>query len=183
MSTRSDACTSDIIVPAPDTLYDNCTSVADLIWVAFIDLDGERLEANSSNGNLLRDVPVGTHTVTYEVTDLCDNVSEQTSILIVKDLIRPVAIAKRSIKITFASFGGDCTAKVFTESIDAGSFDACDNDLDIGIRRFESDDPFGDSVKFDGDDLTGVSDAGNPIGEVIIELEVRDDCDLSLIHI
>ena len=177
VSTRSDACFADIIVPAPDTLYDNCTATSDLVWIAFVEIDGDRIEANSDNGNLLRNLPVGTHTVTYAVTDLCDNTSEDTTTIVIKDLIRPVAIAKRSIKITFASFNGDCTAKVFTQNIDTGSFDNCDDDLEIGIRRFESDDPFGDSVKFDGDDLTGVSDDGNPTGEVIIELEVRDDYD------
>ena len=113
----------------------------------------------------------------YEVTDPCGNISQKTTTIVIKDLVRPVAIAKRSIKITFASFDGDCTAKVFTHNIDAGSFDDCDDDLEIGIRRFGTNDAYADFVKFNGDDLSGISDDGNPIGEVIIELEVRDDCD------
>jgi len=177
VSTSSYACTADIILPAPDTLYDNCAVASDLIWVAFVEIDGIRIEANSSNGNLLNNLPAGTYTVTYEVTDPCENVAQQTTILVIKDLVRPVAIAKTVIKVTFASFDGDCTAKVFTDNIDAGSFDICDDDLERGIRRFGTDDAFGEFVKFDGDDLTGISDDGNPIGEVIIELEVRDDCD------
>ncbi len=177
VSTSAHACSADVIVPAPDSLYDNCAATSDLIWRAFVEVDGVIIEANSANGNLLNNLPAGAHTVTYEVTDPCGNSSQKTSIIVIKDLIRPVAIAKRSIKITFASFDGDCTAKVFTSNIDAGSFDNCDDDPEIGIRRFGTNDAFTDFVKFNGNDLSGISDDGNPIGEVVIELEVRDDCD------
>ena len=175
-STSTHSCNTDIIVPAPDTLYDNCADISDLTWIAYIEIGDDRFEANASNGFLLNDVPAGTHVVIYKVSDPCGNMAIDSTILVLKDLVKPVAITKRSLKITFASFQGECTAKVFTRNINAGSFDACDTNLEMGIRRFGTDDPFTDFVKFDGADLTEITTTGTPSGEVIIELQVMDDC-------
>lgn len=174
-STDPWSCDVDIIAVSPDSIMDNCASIDQITWIAFVEVGGLRIEANAANGFSFSGLGEGEFTVNYEVTDLCGNTSTDSAILIIKDMVKPVALTKRRIKVTFSSFQGECTAKVFTRNIDANSFDACDDDVDLSIRRFESGDAFGPFVKFDGDDLTDVTAAGVPFGEVIVELKVEDN--------
>ena len=160
---------------SPDSITDNCAAGGQITWIAYVEVGGTRIEANAANGFTLSGIGTGEHIVNYEVTDASGNTATDSAILIVGDMVQPVALTKRRIKVTFTSFEGECVAKVFTNNIDANSFDTCDDDVDLSIRRFESGDDFGPFVKFDGDDLTDVTTAGVPFGEVMIELKVEDD--------
>ncbi len=174
-STDPWSCDVDIIAVSPDSLMDNCSAANQLTWKAYVLVSGTRIEANATNGYQLSGIGTGQYVVNYEVTDLCGNTATDSAVLIIKDMIKPVALSKRRVKVTFSSFQGECVAKVFTRHIDANSFDACDDEVDLSIRRFESGDAFGPFVKFHGDDLTDVTAAGVPFGEVVVELKVEDD--------
>jgi|GEM_PF-2541908 len=174
-STNPWSCDSDIIVPAPDTLYDNCAAFNQLTWIAYVDLGGVRHEANSANGFRLDDLGPGEYKITYQVSDICDNDTTAQGVLVIKDLVKPVAIAKHRVKVVFSSFHGDCVAKIFARNINSGSYDACDDDLDLAIRR-HGDSTFQDFIKFNDLDLDDVTPGGTPFGEVLVELRVMDDC-------
>ena len=77
--------------------------------------------------------------------------------------------------MTFSSFQGECVAKIFPYNIDAGSFDACDDQLDYAIRR-KGIGTFGPFVKFSDLDLDDVTPGGTAFGDVQVELKVTDDC-------
>jgi len=167
-------CKGGIMIPPPDTLYDNCSSLSQLTWLAYI-LDGaNRIEANSTNNYKLNNVSPGTYTLTYVVRDLCNNETVKQTQLVVKDEVAPVALSKYEIKITFTSHLGNCTAKVFPHSIDAGSFDACSEIVKYEIRRKNSTDPFADFVKFNQGDINSINPAGVAFGVVNIEMRVMD---------
>ncbi len=174
-STNPWSCDSDILVPAPDTMFDNCADLSQITWLAFVKINGQKIIADASNGYQLDGIGRGTYKVTYEVTDLCKNTLSDDAVIVIKDEVKPVALSKKQIKITFSSFQGECVAKVFPYNVDAGSFDACDSRLDYAIRRFGTKDPFGPFVKFTSLDLDDITPGGTAFGEVIIELKVTDE--------
>ncbi|MEL6390858.1 MAG: T9SS type A sorting domain-containing protein [Bacteroidota bacterium] len=166
-------CTGEIFIAAPDTLADNCSTVEQLDYIAFVLISGTRIEANRSNGYTLSGVLPGRYVLTYVVTDLCGNESIKQNTLIVTDDVKPVALSKHEIVVTFTSDKGDCSAKVFPRNIDAGSFDAC-TDVTLEIRRKDSGD-YASFVKFSQDDINDVTDSGIAFGIVNIELRVTDE--------
>ncbi|MFT4566301.1 MAG: hypothetical protein ACI9FN_001256, partial [Saprospiraceae bacterium] len=167
-------CKGEIMIPPPDSLSDNCSSLSQITWLAYILNGMNRIEANASNNYKLENVGPGTYQLIYVVRDLCDNESVKQTQLVVKDEVAPVALSKYEIKITFTSHLGNCTAKVFPHSIDAGSFDACSDIVKYEIRRKNSNDPFGEFVKFNQGDINSVNPAGLAYGVVNIEMRIMD---------
>lgn len=173
-STNPWTCDSEFVVPAPDTLYDNCAAINQIMWSASIGSGTDRIEANASNGYRLVGVSPGTYTVTYSVADVCGNEASKSAILVIRDEVAPVALSKYRIKVTFSSFEGECVAKIFPHNINTNSYDACDDDLELEIRRLDVG-TFGSFVKFDSGDLDDVTPTGTAFGEVMVELRVTDD--------
>ncbi len=176
VSTNPWVCNADIIVPAPDSLWDNCAPATAINWKAFVQLpSGTRVEATSTNNYTLSGLRPGTYDVFYMVTDPCGNSTMKKSILRIRDEVKPVAISKYEIVVTFSQFGNDCTAKIFAQNINSGSFDACDGSmLHYSIKRMGSSDPYGEFVKFSQADIMSVNPAGVPFGIVLVELRVTD---------
>ena len=165
-------CEGDIMVPTPDSLSDNCSTLSELSWLAYV-LDGaNRIEANASNNYKLSGLSPGQYDVIYVVEDPCENDAIKQSLLIITDEVKPIALSKHEIRVTFTEFGGDCTAKIFPDNVDAGSFDACGT-VDLSIRR-KGIGTYGPYVKFTQDDITDVSPAGIAFGIVNVELRVLD---------
>lgn len=67
-------------------------------------------------------IPLGTHDVTYTITDDCGNRRVCNFKLIVRDSTPPIAVCKRDYKV---SLGIDGTATVAPTVFDDGSFDNC----------------------------------------------------------
>lgn len=167
-------CKGAVMVPPPDTLYDNCSKLNQITWLAYV-LDGNnRIEANASNGYKLTNIGPGTYILTYVVRDLCGNESIKQTQLVVNDDIAPVALSKYEIKVTFTSHLGNCTAKVFPNSIDAGSFDACGEIVKYELRRKTTQDTFAPFVAFNQGDLNSVNPAGVAYGIVFVEMRIMD---------
>lgn len=168
-------CLKDLKVPPPDSIKDNCASLSDIVWKAFVDTPSGKITADESNGYTLKGLERGMYNVSYMVTDPCGNTRVRKSKLIVKDDVGPIALSKYQIIVTFSESNGECFAKVYPESIDAGSFDACDGKMLIKkIRRYTDTIPHGDFVKFHETDITTINAAGVAYGEVSVELKVTD---------
>lgn len=71
---------------------DDCTDSADLRWSFTIDINNDNVPDpiyNRASLNATNYYPVGTHRVTFTVTDACDNVSRCTYLLTVRDAKKP----------------------------------------------------------------------------------------------
>ena len=80
---------------------------------------------------VVSDIPMGCYWLRYVVTDNCNNESTALYPVCVEDQVEPVVICADDISI---SIGGQGAARLFAESVDQGSFDACEIDR-VEIRR------------------------------------------------
>ena len=177
ISTGPWVCTADLQVPSPidTTTSDNCSAINDITWSASAALsDGSVLIADASNGFTLRSLPLGSHTITYELMDECGNISTGATSVTVVDGVSPNILAKNKIIVSISSTGDECSAKVTPDNIDVGTFDACDQELLLEVRRFEGG-TFGAYVRFTQDDITSRDSSGVSFGEHMVELRATDN--------
>ncbi|RME94857.1 MAG: hypothetical protein D6772_13995, partial [Bacteroidetes bacterium] len=95
------------------------------------------IRANESR--LVRNIPVGQHTIRYTATDGCGNMGRGECPIRVEDLAAPAALCDDQINV---SIGGDGRGNVMAEDIDEGSTDNC-GPVTLQIRRlidFNTDD-------------------------------------------
>ena len=176
LSTGPWVCEADLIVLSPidSTTSDNCSDINDITWLAIVTLpDGSMLTASPSNGFTLAGLPLGTHTITYELTDECGNSSTGATSVTVIDEASPNVIAKNRIIVSISSVGEECSAKITPDNIDVGSFDACDDELLLEVRRLNGG-TFGPYVRFTQDDITSIDAGGISFGEHMVELRATD---------
>lgn len=169
-------CVSDLVVPSPidSTIIDNCTDKNMLTWLAKVQVGTSEYIAESSNGYRLQGLMPGSYNVIYEMSDQCGNVSNRSSLLMIKDSAEPVVITKDKIIVTLSTSLDSCFAKVFPHNIDVGSYDACSgSELSYEMKRL-SDSIWRPHIKFDQNDITSITDDNYPFGEHMIELRVTD---------
>jgi 5-hydroxyisourate hydrolase-like protein (transthyretin family) len=203
VSTDPWACTANIQFPDPTTLQDNCSGA--VTYKVEGPLGVQVVYQSNIQKWVALDVPKGTYNFYYKGYDCCENVGIDTVSVTVADLMSPVAISKEFIVVSLTNSGdGKGTAKIYPQSIDNGSHDAC-SPVKLEIRRDEdkcnvsgndtyNDDghPFdgssnpnhpdydpdkGNYVKFCCADLTGVEN-GVAFGIVKVWMRVWDDGDM-----
>lgn len=207
VSTDPWACTANIVFPAPISLTDNCSG--NLTYKVDGPLGVQIVFQNNIQKWVALDVPKGTYNFYYKGYDCCENVGIDTVRITVADLMSPVAISKEFVVVSLTNGGdGKGIAKIFPQSIDNGSHDAC-SAVKLEIRRdtdncnvpgndtynddghsFDGnsdpnhpdyDPDKGNSVKFCCADLTGVEN-GVQFGIVKVWLRVWDDADMNGIY-
>lgn len=82
-------------------------------------------------GDMLRDLPVGTYTLTYILTDVCGNSSDCQTSLTVEDTAAPFAVCDGFTQVAVGSNG---MADLFATSVDDGSFDNC-GDITMEVAK------------------------------------------------
>ena len=80
---------------------------------------------------VVSDIPMGCHWLRYIITDNCDNVATAIYPICVEDQVEPIVVCSDDVTI---SIGGQGAGRLFAESVDQGSFDACEIDR-VEIRR------------------------------------------------
>lgn len=125
-------CAGNFLLPSPE-LTDNCDSnptytVSGPAGVSIVwDAPSKRF--------LVTGAPKGEHTFTYTAKDCCGNISEEDIYVTLLDHVAPVAVAKQNIVISLTKEAdGTGTAKLFTNSVNNGSYDNC-TDIHLEIRR------------------------------------------------
>ena len=114
-------CTAVLQLPAA-TYSDNCSAVTSSIHST----------AGTVNGNLLTNVPIGVHVVTYRAQDACGNESQCQLQLTVYDGSPPSAVCSPSKFVSLTTTGiANINASVFN----AGSSDDCGGSLTFQVRR------------------------------------------------
>lgn len=131
-------CTGDISLPAPTLLHDACTANIDytISGPAGVTLLAPGTSSNSSNHYIAIGVPIGVNQFTYTASDCCGNTASTTVNVTIYDATPPVPTGKQNIIVNLTTDGNPQTgiAKIFTSSVDNGSYDGC-TDVRLEIRR------------------------------------------------
>jgi hypothetical protein len=157
---------------------DNCSGIKEVFVTTG---SGDIINANGG----LASLPVGENTIVYTVRDSCNNLSKDSMMIVVQENQEPIAVCET---YTTVSLDRNGVAWLSATSIDDGSFDECDDYVDLEIARM--DDPcnmngleFSDQVAFccaDAEDLTNpmvflrVSDQKGNSNSCMVEVEVQD---------
>lgn len=147
-------CTAAIYFPEPLHLTDNCSSfvgydvTSELPW---IDIHFDPV----SGKYFAHDVPLGQYQFYYNAFDCCENITSQGIIVNVRDNTPPVAITKQDIVVTLIPNhgyqGSQGLTKVFTQSIDNGSWDGCSENVKLEIRRSDQNCGYGGNTTYNND--------------------------------
>ncbi len=126
-------CAGNFLLPAPRILHDNCDdnptySVQGPLGttISYDPISKRYLAINA---------PKGLQTFYYTGRDCCGNTTTIAVVINIMDLTPPVAVAKQNIVLSLTTSGdGDGIAKLFTNSVDNGSYDSC-TPIHVEIRR------------------------------------------------
>ncbi len=149
-------CVAISFLPAAN-VTDNCHAFTQRIFTSI----GEANYINGVNGNNGGIIPspglgLGNHLITYQVTDICGNVSTLQVTITVVDVTNPVGVCD---EITSVSLDNNGKAEVLASVFDDGSHDNCCLDTFL-VKRMSS--PCGDQdVNFDGTVHFCCEDVGN----------------------
>lgn len=154
----SQSCTASFILPAA-TIHDNCSST---FTVTMNTPNG----VVYGNGGFLTNIPVGIHTITFNVADDCGNTTSCQTPVTVVDASPPTVVCDAYTVVTLNNNG---VALVFAQTFDDGSHDNCPTELTFEARRMTAacgtQPVFGPTVKF------CCSDVGD---DVQVEMKVTD---------
>lgn len=156
-TTSSSNCTASVLFPAA-TVSDLCSGIAQVqIFTQFGIVNG--------NGGVLANVPIGTHNVTYQATDNCNNTSTCAATVTVSDDDSPTVVCDEFTVVTLNESG---MAFVNAQTFDDGSYDNCCLD-EFTVRRVNAGcgvgNNFGAQVKFCCEDIST---------PVMVEMRVTD---------
>ncbi|MCP4122820.1 MAG: HYR domain-containing protein [Bacteroidetes bacterium] len=162
-------CTAFFILPAAD-VSDDCSDytvqVATPTGLIF------------GNGGVINGLPMGTHEITYTVTDDCGNSNSCTTNVTVIDNISPVAICDEFTVVTLNSTGA---VLVSAEAFDDASYDDCSYIIMSARRMDDPTDDLGPSVVFDCGDVDQevtiifrVTDGYGNYNECMVTVHVQD---------
>lgn len=161
----------------PVEAEDNCNALGD------IRINSGGHGVLMSNGGSLQ-LPVGVHTIDYEVYDQCGNVSNCTSQITVQDNFEPIPLCESGVVVSLNSNG---IGYIYAETIDNGSFDDCGIDS-IAIRKLTEDCDMPDNLVY-GDIVTfccqeinntalmvslGVWDISGNFNQCMVPVEIQD---------
>ncbi len=144
IGTDSNNCTGTLVIPTIVAM-DDCSNVT----VSTITPDG--VVHNTNGGQLLTDLTIGTHVITYVAKDDCGNISSCALPVVVHDCIAPAIACVENLTV---SLNNTAVNEICTTQLDAGSTDNCSN-LTFELRRTDSayGSPYTQCVEFDCDDI------------------------------
>ena len=121
LSTNTGECKAVLFIP-PAQVSDNCSSFN--VYISY--------SSGVLNGNLLFNIPIGLHQITYRAVDECGNESTCQMLLSVYDGYLPVADCDPSKSVSLTTTGQtSLPASVFNDN----SYDDCGGGLQFSVRR------------------------------------------------
>ena len=141
-------CTAAMEVPLPN-ITDNCSSGTELLIEVISEVEVDVLDPGSGvpigtridtqiiatvppgETPVVFNIPMGCHRFRYTAMDDCGNKGIAEYPFCVEDQVAPIAICEDNLTI---SVGGQGVARLFAETVDKGSYDACELE-NLTIRR------------------------------------------------
>jgi len=132
-STGPFSCFAAFEVPLPTQIKDNCSDNWEL-EVTVLEAGGDLIAhfGPDATDYQVSGVPTGQHTIRYLLRDACGNETARMLDFLVADAIDPVAVCTDSLHV---SIGGEGRGSLRSEDVDEGSWDNCDKDVALTIRR------------------------------------------------
>jgi len=187
VSTKPFKCSADVTLPVPIIQNYGCTngytyevgycSTQDGVFEYFQNITSKYV--NNNKVYTILDLPLGETCVRYRVTDECGNVSEGTLTVIVKDDVPPIPVCDEH---TVATVATECTARVYAETFDDGSFDNC-SDVTFKVAKMNGTaiGTFGDYVDYGSGDVgktlqvvLKVTDESNNSNTCMVQIYIDD---------
>jgi len=140
VSTSPWDCTADFCLPKPWELHDNC-DVNVTYTVRALGNGGIMVMPGTGNCDFRAvGAPKGVHLFEYTATDCCGNAARRVIAVSVSDRVAPVAVANQHIVMSLTPDGtGQGNGKLFANSVNNGSWDACSQyNLYFEIRRVDN---------------------------------------------
>ena len=158
---------------------DDCTPASDLVYSYAIDADNNgSIDIRGSGNDATRDLPTGTHSITWTVEDMCGNTNTCSYNFIVKDCKKPTPYCRSQINTVVMPSTNQIS--IWAIDYDLGSTDNCDGPLQFSFSSNTSQ----TSLTFDCTQL-GINDielwvtdqAGNQdFCSVRIDIQSNGDC-------
>lgn len=127
----------DELVTLSISATDDCSPAEDLIYRLVVDLNSDGSEDEMSTGSSVAAVyPVGTHRVTWTVTDACGNVANCSYDLVINSDKAPSPICVGLVGVTI---GADGTATLEASALNVKSTNGCTDSEDGLIFSFTAD--------------------------------------------
>ncbi len=128
--TPTDDCTGGVDL---SPTVEDCTPDADLTYAWFLDADNDGTYDYSGNTQYpsIPNLPYGTHSILWEIEDMCGNRSSLEYEFTVQDCKKPSPVCFNGLSTVVMPSSGAIT--VWAIDFDASSFDNCDTDLDFRI--------------------------------------------------
>jgi hypothetical protein len=121
---------------------DNCTPEDQLAYTYTIDAFNDGTVDITGTGNDASGAyPLGTHKITFKVTDQCGNWNTCTSLFTISDCKKPTPICINGLSVDLMAMNGGGMAEIWATSLEAGdSHDNCTEyeDLIILVERFSA---------------------------------------------
>ncbi len=167
-TTNEGFCSGTVTFP-PVTAMDACSGAKVRIETPWGTISG--------NGGTLTWVPQGYYDVIYVVADSCNNITRCTTVLNVADRTPPVAVCNTGNR---AYIGIDGTVRVYANSFDRSSYDAC-SPVTLQVQRVGDTLDFADYVTFycmdSGDTVSvnlKVTDADSNSSQCVATIAILD---------
>jgi len=135
-STGPFSCFAAFEVPLPQNIRDNCSDSLQIDVEVL--LNGTELMISLPHGSTdyyISGVPPGVHAFRYTVRDECGNQRVRDCDFLVVDEVNPIAVCDDSLTV---SMGGAGIGSITAADVDEGSWDNCDADPELHIRRVVS---------------------------------------------
>ncbi|MBK8626015.1 MAG: hypothetical protein IPN86_10765 [Saprospiraceae bacterium] len=109
---------------------DPCTESENLIWNYTIDVDqNQTIDYTGHQNNFSIDLPIGTHILTWTVSDPCGNSEKCTRKINIVDCKKPTPYCLSSLTFTLDEVKG--SAEIWAKDFDNGSVDNCTASSDL----------------------------------------------------
>jgi len=123
-STGIFSCVAAIVIPKPDTIFDNCSG-----WKVTVDVmigtSEQVFVGNKKVGDVVTDIPRGLHRFRYRVEDDCHNKAIKDYWFEVLDLYAPVANCNDFLNVSLSAQNAGGTTRIFAKDVEEGSYDDC----------------------------------------------------------
>lgn len=130
----SGPCTAKVQLTAD--VDDECTPYEELEFKFQLDLNHDyTIDSVGHVGDLMIDLPYGTHFIRWFAEDRCGNVATCEREFIVRDEKDPTPYCLGGVTTVIMPSTG--TIEIWASDFDRGSFDNCDQDLDFTMRRVD----------------------------------------------